>query len=204
MNTSDEINEIAKSLSELQGNMNPARKDKINPYFKSYYSDLPSLWEAIRDLLPENGLAVVQDAVTMEIGVSIITRVIHTSGQWIEFGPLIVPLAKNDAQAVGSAISYGKRYALGAALGIVAEVDDDGNKATQAAKKQENKRPIGNSKPITQEQVADLFDIIDCEERGKAICAHFKVKHFRELTQDSYYAIKKRIEREKANATENA
>ena len=132
MITSENVNEIAKAISNLQGSMGPAKKDRVNPFFKSNYADLPSIWNAIRDGLHENGLCVVQDAVTLDIGVSIYTRVIHVSGQFIEFGPLVVPVPKSDAQAVGSAISYGKRYALGAALGIVSEVDDDGNRATKS------------------------------------------------------------------------
>jgi hypothetical protein len=133
MKSSEQVNEIAKALSNMQGSMGPAKKDKVNPFFKSHYADLTSVWNAIRDPLCENNLCVTQDAVTLPEGISVSTRVVHESGQWFEYGPLLVPLSKNDAQAVGSAISYAKRYALGACLGVVAEVDDDGNKAAKAA-----------------------------------------------------------------------
>ena len=180
MKTSETIGEIAKAISIMQGTMDPAKKDKINPYFKSQYADLPSVWQAIREPLSQNGLCVVQDAITLDTGISVITRVIHTSGEWIEFGPLLVPLAKNDAQAVGSAISYGKRYAIGAALGVVAEVDDDGNKASKAAPAVAPKKKVI---PYTEEQIDewidlwsrkyDIQDLQDyCEERAK----HFNHK----------------------------
>jgi hypothetical protein len=71
---------------------------------------------------------VVQDASLCDRGVSVTTRLIHSSGQWIEFGPLTVPMSKQDAHGVGSATTYARRYGLSAALGIVAD-DDDGNAA---------------------------------------------------------------------------
>jgi hypothetical protein len=66
-----------------------------------------------------NGLAVVQEVANEERDIGVGTRISHASGQWMEFGPLVVPMAKQDAHGVGSAI-YGKRYGLCAALGIVA------------------------------------------------------------------------------------
>jgi len=133
MKTSETISEIAKALVKMQGSMTPAKKGSINPFFKSSYADLVSIWAAIRDPLMEHGLCVVQNAQTLDEGVSVSTRIIHTSGEFMEFGPLVMPVSKKDAQAVGSAISYAKRYSLGAALGIVAEKDDDGNKAVKSA-----------------------------------------------------------------------
>jgi hypothetical protein len=77
---------------------------------------------------------VVQEATTGASdgawGVSVTTRLLHSSGQWIQFEPLSVPMSKADAHGVGSATTYARRYALGAALGLVAE-DDDANHATQ-------------------------------------------------------------------------
>lgn len=131
MNHSEAIDTIAAALSKAQGEIKPALKDSTNPHFKSHYADLASVWAACRKALSDHGLSVVQDAVTLEAGVAVVTRLLHASGQWIEFGPLVVPAQKNDAHGVGSAISYGKRYALSAALGIVGEEDDDGNEAAQ-------------------------------------------------------------------------
>ncbi len=129
MKTSEQINEIATALSKAQGHMKPAAKDALNPHFKSKFADFASVWEAIREPMTSNGLTVLQDVFTEEKGVSVLTRIIHTSGQWIEFGPLTIPVNKYDAHGVGSATSYAKRYALCAAIGVVGEEDDDGNKA---------------------------------------------------------------------------
>jgi hypothetical protein len=142
MTTSDQINEIAAALAKAQGAMKPAIKDGLNPHFKSKYADLAANVEAARAPLSVNGLAVLQEATTVPNGIAVATRLIHSSGQWIQFDPLTVPLAKMDAHGVGSATTYARRYALGAALGLVAE-DDDGNAATQAAPRAVAVTPAG-------------------------------------------------------------
>lgn len=131
MKSSEQINEIAAALAKAQGLLKPASKDSENPHYRSRYADLASCWAAWHAVGPDCGLGVVQDVTTDDRGVSVTTRVLHTSGQWYECGPLIVPLSKPDAHGVGSATTYAKRFSLGAALGIVAEddVDDDGNAA---------------------------------------------------------------------------
>lgn len=141
MNTSDALNEIAAALSKAQGQMKPASKDATNPHFKSKYADLAANVDAARGPLAANGLAVIQEATASAAGVAVATRILHASGQWIQFDPLTVPCAKVDAHGVGSATTYARRYALGAALGLVAD-DDDGNGAVQAAKPAAVARPV--------------------------------------------------------------
>jgi hypothetical protein len=128
MNTSETINDIATALAKAQGEMAPAIKDATNPAFRSKYADLAAVWAACCPPLTKHNIAVVQDASLCDRGVSVTTRLIHSSGQWIEFGPLTVPMSKQDAHGVGSATTYARRYGLSAALGIVAD-DDDGNAA---------------------------------------------------------------------------
>lgn len=128
MQTSEQINELAAALAKAQGEMAPAIKDAVNPAFRSKYADLAAVWAACCPSLTKHGIAAVQDASLCERGVSVTTRLIHGSGQWIEFGPLTVPMSKQDAHGVGSATTYARRYGLSAALGIVAD-DDDGNAA---------------------------------------------------------------------------
>lgn len=130
MNRSDQLNELAKALCNVQKLLKPAAKDANNPFFKSKYADLNSIWDACRDLLGANGLSVVQtNQITLE-GVIVETVLLHSSGQFIS-GELYLPLAKHDAQGVGSAITYGRRYGLASMLGIVADEDDDGNYASR-------------------------------------------------------------------------
>lgn len=126
MKTSEDISAIAAAMALAQAEMRPAIKDSTNPAFKSKYADLTAVWDAIRAPLSKQKIAVWQDAELNDAGVAVTTRLAHSSGQWVEFGPLTVPCLKRDAFGVGSATSYAKRYALSAAVGVVSDVDDDG------------------------------------------------------------------------------
>lgn len=130
MTTSEQINEIATACAKAQAALRPALKDATNPAFKSKYSDLSSIVEAAK-VYAAHGVAIWQDATSSEAGVAVVTRLAHTSGQWVEFGPFMVPTAKKDAHGIGSATTYAKRYALSAAGLIASDEDDDGNAATQ-------------------------------------------------------------------------
>lgn len=127
--TSSEIGELAAALAVAQGEIKGAIKDAENPYFKSSYADLASVWDACRSALSKNGLAVVQTTTDCEFGkIRLVTRLIHKSGQWIKSALLLKPM-KDDPQALGSAITYGRRYSLAAMVGVAPE-DDDGNAAS--------------------------------------------------------------------------
>ena len=121
---SESINELAKSLCKAQSEMRGAIKDSANPFFKSKYADLESVWDAIRKPLTDNELTVAQTTeYDNEAGISIVTTLMHSSGQWIQ-GSLPIMAVKKDPQGVGSAITYSRRYALAAMVGLV-QVDDD-------------------------------------------------------------------------------
>ena len=130
MNKSESITELAKALSTFQGKMVAVKKDATNPFYKSKYATLDTIWETIRKPLSENGLSVSQ---TMNLAgeKSILeTTLYHTSGEWISGTQLVNPV-KDDPQSLGSAISYARRYSLSALLGIVSDEDDDANIATK-------------------------------------------------------------------------
>src|SRR5688572_24916795 len=120
---------LAAAMAKAQGAMKPALKDSTNPHFKSKYADLASVWDACRGPLTANGLSVWQDVENHGQAVSVTTRLVHESGQWAEFGPLAVPVEKENAHGVVSATTYGKRVTLSAAVGVVSDEDDDGNGA---------------------------------------------------------------------------
>lgn len=130
MNSSTEIKDLAAAMAKFQAELKPAIKGNTNPYFKSRYADLQACWDCCREALVKNGLSVVQGSRESngEI-VTVDTRLMHASGQWIESSLTMKP-AKADPQGVGSAVTYARRYALSAILGIVADEDDDGNAAT--------------------------------------------------------------------------
>lgn len=126
---SDSRQKFYEALAKAQGEIEKAKKDTDNPFFKSKYADLSSVWEACRRQLSGNGLAVLQfpdfDAETKSVIVE--TILTHSSGFEKAFKTR-VPVGKNDAQGVGSAITYARRYALMAAIGIAPD-DDDGESA---------------------------------------------------------------------------
>jgi hypothetical protein len=121
---------ISQALVKAQAAMSHAAKDAKNPHFKSAYSSLASVIDAVRPALSSNGLAFVQKLHSADGGVAVETVLIHESGEEMSFGVLFIPATKQDAQGFGSAISYGKRYSLQAALGIASE-DDDGQAAVK-------------------------------------------------------------------------
>lgn len=166
MKTSDNLNEIARALSKFQGSLTTVKKDTKAYNYK--YATLSSIWDMIRHPLSENGLTVLQDTFTHEHGISVSTRVLHISGQWVEFGPLVVPMSKNDAHSAGSATSYGRRYGLCTALGIVTEEEDDDAQKVQDTF---NKQPVRSTKilpvsvkeetriePFSEEQLEKWID----------------------------------------------
>jgi len=142
MKTSDNIEKLAGALCQAQSAMTGAKKGANNPFFKSNYSDLAMVIEAINQPFSDNGLCFVQGAEMNENRVSVVTRIIHISGQWIESETQLPP-TKNDAQGVGSAISYAKRYGLQALAGVPS-VDDDGNQAVKQQKPAQKKAVISN------------------------------------------------------------
>ena len=131
MNKSETIDALAGALAKAQGEIDTADKSAKNPFFKSSYADLPSVWAACRKQLSKNGLAVVQRMDTSENGMILESVLMHSSGQWISSTYPVNPV-KNDPQGLGSAITYARRYALMALVGVVADdaSDDDGNAAS--------------------------------------------------------------------------
>lgn len=123
MVTSDNINELAKALVAAQLEIKHAKKDAKNPFFKSDYSTLESVSEACLPALNKHGIAVSQLTGVHEGVLSLKTMLMHTSGQWIAGSYPINPV-KNDPQAMGSAMSYARRYTLAAIAGVVSGDDD--------------------------------------------------------------------------------
>lgn len=130
MEMSEQINELAAALAKAQAQMKPAAKDSENPHFRSKYADLASIWEACRKPLTDHNLSVIQMPTDAAEGVvSLRTVLMHASGQWMAT-TVSARLTKNDAQGVGSALTYLRRYSLASMAGVVADEDDDGNAAS--------------------------------------------------------------------------
>jgi len=133
MSTSDQINELVGALSKAQAEMDNAPMLSTNPHFRSKYADLASIRNATIPPLSKNGLALFQTiSGTENGGLSLVTRLAHTSGQWAESR---YPLPNSSKpHEMGSAITYARRYSWAAVCGIAAEEDDDGNNAQEGAR----------------------------------------------------------------------
>lgn len=159
---SESLSELAAALCAFQAEMPPVPRTATNPYYDSRYAPLDALVSAAREHLSNNGLAVVQTTLPSQTEhcVDIVTTLLHSSGQWLR-GRLTVPyglagkdnegnkLPRVDPQGMGIAISYGRRYAYAAILGIVTDEDDDANAVVapprQAARAQ--RAPERDAKP---------------------------------------------------------
>ncbi|HKS28947.1 MAG TPA: ERF family protein [Pyrinomonadaceae bacterium] len=143
MNKSEQIGQLAKALSLAQKDVKGAAKDGKNPHFRSEYATLAAIWDACRDALTANNLAVTQ-TMDFDDGHSIIveTTLMHSSGEWIS-GRLAMMPAKADPQGIGSAITYARRYALAAIVGVAPE-DDDAEAATRPQSGQQKTQKAGS------------------------------------------------------------
>ena len=140
------------ALVKAQSQIKNAVKDSVNPHFKNRYADLESVWDAVRDALHKNDLAVLQLTDIDASGAPVlITRVIHTSGEHVEGRYPLVCKDPTDAQKLGSSMSYARRYSLSAMLGVI-QSDDDGQAAAghTPAPAPKQAKPAGNA-------MSDLF-----------------------------------------------
>lgn len=141
MNKSESIQNLAKALSEFQGKVAGAKKLASNPFYKSKYADLGTIWETVRDPLTECGLSVTQLCSPADDGfIAVETILLHSSGEYLG-GTISMKLVKNDPQGAGSAITYARRYALSAILGIHQE-DDDANTHTMRQDRTETPKAV--------------------------------------------------------------
>ena len=130
----EQIDKLAKALCKFQSEVKQPKKDntaQAGPKFSYNYADLAGCWEVIKKPLADNGLSVMQFPVANEEGfVGVRTILMHESGQYFDSSFTTKPI-KSDCQAIGSQITYYRRYALMAALGL-APLDDDGQAAMPA------------------------------------------------------------------------
>lgn len=135
MKKSESIKQLAAALAIFHIKMDVIKKDQTNPFFKSTYASLSNILDAIKIPLAESDLSFSQHPMG-EHGMS--TILMHKSGEWIGSHFTMKPI-KNDPQGVGSCITYMRRYALAAILGLNIDDDDDGNQASGNSGKLEPK-----------------------------------------------------------------
>ena len=176
MKKSDSITDLSKALCKFQGEVKDPRKSQANPFLKSKYVPLDELLTAVRPVLSKNGLSFIQIPYTQEgekPSVSVVTVLMHESGEWLETEPLVTTLEKDGSQAIGSAITYAKRYSLSSILGVAWDDDDDGE-AQNEAKRQlwdliqqagaQNGKTLDGIKHYISKEIGKDFNSITLQE----------------------------------------
>ena len=197
MKHSESLKSIAGAIRKAQGAIEGALKEAANPFFKKNYADLESCWDAIKKPLQDNGLAIVQ---TMGFipgaGTTLITTLIHESGEYIT-GEQPVCAKADDPQALGSAVTYARRYGLSAIIGLV-QIDDDGESAKGRSEGSGSSKSANKANVISVAQRNRLFAIagnvkIPDEEVKKILSAH-GFESSKDITWNQYDVICKQIE----------
>lgn len=156
---SDSISKLANSLRSFQSNIGKIKKSSANPFFKSKYASLSDILDVIGQPLNDAGLVLTQlpdeDKLTTLL-------VDSESGEFIQ-SSYTMPVAKqNDPQALGSSITYARRYAIGAILVLNIDDDDDGNAASNRNKQEYQKPKQQHAKPqIKPEDEAQILTLRD-------------------------------------------
>ena len=154
MKHSDSIKNLASALVIFRSQLVQPVKDKINPFLKNKYVPLEGVVEAVDRGIHGTGLSYTQSISGGDKSITVTTLIMHQSGEWLELDGLTLPMAKQDAQAGGSAITYARRYSLSAAFGITSDIDDDGDTASrrQDTNLADGRRVSGTQQPAKHTQ----------------------------------------------------
>ena len=154
MKTSEKIEQICKALVDFHKEVDKIKKDGNNPHFGNSYATIDQIIDEVRPILAKHGLFVIQTPTNEDATeVKMVTRIYHISGQWMESPPLTLKPQRQDPQAIGSAVTYARRYSLTSFLALnTGEEDDDGNAASglESKPKQTKQRPKQQAKAQTK------------------------------------------------------
>jgi len=197
-----EIGKLAEALSKAQMLIKGAKEDCKNPYFKSDYADLTSVWKACRAALTENGIAICQTMDTEQERIVLVTTLLHASGQWIK-SKLPVILTKNDPQTLGSSLTYTRRYALAAIAGVCPMgEDDDGEEAMRDSREKSIKDNKQNG--LSDKQCAMLDSYLqEDQEAIPKICKSKGLKSVYDLDPEHFDGVISTLKQRKEKRDES-
>ena len=213
-NMSEPFIALSTALVEVQGALEPVRKDGKNPQFKSRYATLDNVVEAIQPHLHAHGLAVIFFPIFRDNLAGVSLQIRHKSGGSMDCGELLLPLGRSGgAQGAGSSLTYARRYMLCAVFNLALDDDDDGNGAQKAHReaKKATPKPQASSKPAEAPEPfkGDVLDIKAqsaiqaglkklADDKGldsvHAVLGKFKVEKVAQLPADSFDAVLSAIE----------
>ena len=191
MNTEHATPALFAALAKAQAEIENAAKNAANPHYRSKYADLAEVLNTVRPVFAKHGLSIVQSTGFDGSLVSVTTLVGHAEGGFITSTASCVP-AKTDAQGVGSATTYLRRYSLAAMAGIAQE-DDDGNAAAHDRKPQ-----VRQIAKVSEAQRAELQDLIDqTGTEAEKFCRFFRVSSLSDLPAADFDRAKRMLEQKK-------
>ena len=188
---SEQVNELAAALAKAQGQLEGTKKSSSNPFFKSKYADLAECWNTCREALTANEISVIQmpEEINENGRLNITTMLAHSSGQYIS-STLTMTVTKLDPQAIGSAITYGRRYALAAMVGLAQE-DDDGEKAMERSKDKKSVESPINITSVSENGSVRFINGVQCQIQDKNGDWHdvefLKIEVLEKLLNDDKY-----------------
>jgi hypothetical protein len=199
VNKSDSITKLSAALNKFQTEVENPKNTADNPFYKSRYTPLQDVLKIVRPILSKHGLTIMQSPSGDGQSVSVTTIILHESGEYIEFDPLVLKAEKMTPQGAGIAITYGRRYSLSAVLGIASEEDDDGN-ALEDQSGQGNK-----NKQLSEKQVNRLYAIakqagVEPGAVKQVIMKDYNKTNIADLTKQEYDAVCGRLEQKKESA----
>lgn len=203
---SESLGELFGALCKAQSEMEMAKNDSRNPYFKSKYADLASVVNASRKALTKNGLSVIQRVLPNGGEVSYMhTRLCHASGEWIESKMPITP-PKNDIQSIGGYMTYLRRYTYASIVGVVSvDEDDDGESVVGRETKESHKIPEKEKEKISIHQLTVLAEELKGEEDLlEELLTHLKIKKLSDVPPSKYQKILDHVKKVKAVKEENS
>tara|TARA_R110002012_G_scaffold261170_1_gene442967 strand:+ start:428 stop:1156 length:729 start_codon:yes stop_codon:yes gene_type:complete len=175
MRTSAQLNELGKALAVAQSEFPILPKTKTvkvqthdGKGYTYSYADLALILETILPITSKNGLSVIQIPIISDRGYTLVTRLLHESGEWIE-SELPLKQQRDGAQAMGSALTYMRRYSLSAMLCLATDEDDDGQIADtdHVGAKPQVQKGGAVKKPDDKKELHKFIDDLLEEARGK-------------------------------------
>ena len=166
MRQSETVGAVGKALAAAQAEIKTVAKDRTNPHFKNRYATLDAIMEAVRPVLANHGLSIVQGCTLPNevdgrlASFAVETMVLHASGEYLS-NMVYMPIAKQSAQDAGSALTYGRRYGVSALLALATDDDDDGEQASG------NQRQLSSQRPAA----AAAARTTDASDKQKAFLA---------------------------------
>lgn len=203
MNKSESIKNLALAMVKFNCEVGKVAKDANNPFFKNKYATLDTIIDEVRPLLAKNGLTLMQIPGGDGDNVMLKTFLMHESGEWMESDRLIMKPVKNDPQAIGSCITYARRYSLNSFLSLNTGEDDDANKATGLNEKTRSNQARPQSL-ASDAQIKKLFAMVKVNKIPdtdiKAKISSLGKTSSKELSVSEIQEIYKWIEQQSAGA----